>query len=171
MQAAVQAGRNDALWLREASELSLAAQRAAERLRKKGIGALMPDPTDRAEPKRAAQSDRASSSSSSRAASQPTPSAHHDHDHQRKLDNPELNAILAYSRVSALSLRQLATFLEYGPRPVRARAVAELARLGGEQPQWAKLESLAREAHLIERDPELKGELAKLVTSLENAGR
>lgn len=133
----------------------------------------MPDPAERppASPATAPSGRAAPPPSAPSGRANPQGHDHHDHEHDRKLDNPALNAIMAYSRVSGLALRQLATFLEHGPRPVRERALAEVARLGGEQPQWARLEALAKEARLTESDPALKSGLDKLVTSLSNAGR
>jgi hypothetical protein len=80
--------------------------------------------------------------------------------------NPTLAAIREYARLASLALRQIATYLERGPREVRAQALAELLRLGQEQPRWSALEAIAREALLTERDPELEQSLKKLVARL-----
>lgn len=80
--------------------------------------------------------------------------------------NPTLSAILEYSRLGSLALRHLATYVEHGPPNVRAQGIGELVRLSKEQPRWAGLESLAREALLTESDPELERKLDNLVKNL-----
>jgi hypothetical protein len=171
--------------LRAASTLALAAQRAAEKLRRKGLAELMPEAGT--QPRRAPPFPSASASpgiarpphtgpsparepiGAAPPASAQRPHALDEHAHgaaENVHSNPTFAAIREYSRLASLALRQIATYLEHGPRGVRAQALTELVRLGQEQPRWSALEALAREALLTERDPELVRGLEKLVARL-----
>lgn len=139
-----------------AATAALSAQRAAQRLRESGVARLFEDRPPAPLP---------SASSAARAAAP-----------QRKLSLPgaaasarvrsqgsrDLDAISAYARISTLALRDLATYLEFGPLPLRRQALAELQRLAREEPHWAGLRALVNEALLVESDASLKRDLARL---------
>lgn len=164
--------------LEPAAELALSAERAVDALRRSGLAALL---TGREE------SDAAAAPSASihepsarpRAAGPPAsvsgssePWESHSHnDSARKHDNPALGALVAYSRLSNLALRQISAYLEHGPIRVRTRALGTLTRLGAEQPRWAGLEAIAQQAHLLESDPALREGLAELTGQLRKNRR
>ena len=156
--------------IQKSAALALAAERAAEKLRQSGLKELFSE--ERASPASSARASKAHGPPAppgftpQRAAPKTAASAlahHHEHSEPLEATNPTLTAILEYSRLSSLALRQLAIYLEQGPRGTRAEALRELVRLGHEAPRWKNLESLAREARLTETDPELQRDLDKLV--------
>lgn len=89
-----------------------------------------------------------------------------DHDHheplERQQSSPHLRAISAYSRLSALALRQLGVYLQHGSPELRGAALQRLERLSSEQRQWESLRALAAEAALMERDTDLQRRLLVL---------
>jgi len=162
----------DTTWIAPAADLALAAQRATDHLRRKGFSELLStreNPNPDASASHTLQGD-ASGPQSGSAAPKPSSAAEdhagHDHHASRKHDNPTLAGILSYSRLSSLALRQLGVHLEHGEPLGRRRALDALRRLSVEQPRWSALESLVKEAELLETDPSVKSELAALAAQL-----
>lgn len=159
--------------LHPATDLALAARLATEALRRAGFSELLAERDETTEPR------PSSDASAGPKVPYPSPSGSSDipsalpghHHSSRKHDNPTLSAIVAYSRLSSLALRQLAIYLELGSPDVRRRAFARLNRLAGEEPRWGELRALVREAELLEPDPTLRSDLAKLGSQLRKNRR
>lgn len=156
LQAALARGASHEELAALASTAALAAQRAAQALRKSGVGRLFQE-----------RAVSAASGSASPPAIAPRVHAHA-HAHAlasapvRTQSSRDLEAIATYARVAALGLRHLAVYLEFGPPPLRSRALEELERVAREEPHWAALRALVDEALLVENGPELKQRLARL---------
>jgi hypothetical protein len=164
----------DTTWIAPAADLALAAQRATDHLRRKGFSELLSTrentTPDASAPRTSESAGGASRPRSGSAAPKPSNAAEdhagHDHHPSRKHDNPTLAGILSYSRLSSLALRQLGVHLEHGEPLERRRALDALRRLSVEQPRWSALESLVKEAELLETDPGVRSELAALAAQL-----
>ena len=153
-----------------AASAALQSQRASEALRQAGLARLFDE-------RKAALA--AGSAAPSGAPPQRRP---HDHEHEhasplasarhgreaRVHDNPDVQAIQAYARVSTLGLRHLGMCLQYGALALRGAAASELERLGREQGNWAGLRALVLEAKLVEPDPAQKRRLQALLDSLKS---
>jgi hypothetical protein len=96
----------------------------------------------------------------------PSAAGGHAHAHAqvpaRVHDDPNSRLIDEYQRLEALTRRTLATYLQFAPVDLRARAFAELERLCRERPHAPKLRDLVRETTLVESDPALRRKLVAL---------
>lgn len=144
-----------------AGTAALAAQRAAQRLRKSGVARLFEE-----RQKGPSASASASPSASAGAIVQKPARPGHPPAHPsvpvRSQGSRDLDAITAYARVATLGLRHLAIYLEFGPLALRQSALAEIERLAREEPHWAALRALVSEALLVESDAGLKRDLTRV---------
>ncbi len=156
-----------------AAAAALAAQRATQHLRRAGMAELVelrraqsdPNAPSSARPHPSATSSaRPHPSATSGARPHPSPAASEAAPRQQQ--SPTLDAITSYARVATLGLRHLGMYLELGPVAVRRRAYDALAKLCRDEPHWAGLRVLVREAELVEADPDLKRRLGALRAQL-----
>jgi hypothetical protein len=166
LEAALERHATSAELLASISSAALKAQRAAQNLRRSGMTRLVE--------LRRAEAAAASASASA----PPKPSAAPPHGAKvpasasahslapRQQQSPDLDAITSYARVAGLGLRHLGDYLELAPIELRRRAFENLSALSAEEPHWAGLHVLVREARLVEGDPELKRKLASLTERL-----
>jgi len=160
----------DAERMRLAADVALTSQRAAEALRERGVARLLesrpeasPSARPSASPSAATPPPRASVA---KPRPLPAPSASAARAAAREQSDPDLDAIVGYSRVVTIGLAELRAYLEFGDVTLRGAALNEVARLSREQPHWAALRALLDEAYLVESNPALKSRLKALQSQL-----
>jgi hypothetical protein len=146
------------------SSAALKAQRAAQNLRRSGMTRLVE--LRRAEAAAASASAPPKPSAAAPQGAKVPASASAHSLPPRQQQSPDLDAITSYARVAGLGLRHLGDYLELAPLELRRRAFQNLSALSADEPHWAGLHVLVREARLVEGDPELKRKLASLTERL-----
>lgn len=159
--------RSPADLLKPVTDLALAAHRTTGALRLAGFSELLANREERDRDPHGKPDTISDTDASPRVPAADTDPRRPDADLEiararRKHQNPTLSAIVAYSRLASLALRQLAVYLEFGPKSLRRRTLNGLSRLAAEEPRWRELVALVRQAALLEHDPELRKDLEKL---------